>query len=59
MSTDLEGKVVCNPVRRLLADRENGPALSDGLKGGLSAVPIGMQNILCGPLFKEAEGDQR
>ena len=59
MSTDVEAEAVCKTVRRLLADRENGPTLSDGLKGGLSAMLIWMQNFLRGPLFKAAEGDQR
>ncbi len=43
---------------RLLADKDTGPALLDDLKGGLSAMPIWMQDILRAPLFDAVEGDQ-
>ena len=42
----------------MLADKETGPALLEDLKGGLSAMPIWMQDILRAPLFDAAEGDQ-
>ena len=59
MSNDVEGEAVRKTIRRLLADRETGPALLDDLKGGLSAMPIWMQDILRAPLFEAAEGNQR
>jgi hypothetical protein len=59
MSNDVEGAVVRKTVRRLLADKETGPALLDDLKGGLSAMPIWMQDILRAPLFEPVEGYQR
>jgi hypothetical protein len=43
-------------VRRMLADKEAGPALLDDLKGGLSAMPIWMQDILRGPLSDATAG---
>ena len=46
MSSDEEPAAVQSTVRRLLADQETGPALLDDLKGGLSAMPIWMQDIL-------------
>jgi len=58
MSSDEELAAVQSTVRRLLADQETGPALLDDLKGGLSAMPIWMQEILRGPLSDAAEGDQ-
>ncbi len=58
MSNDVEGATVRKTVRRLLTDQETGPALLDDLKGGLSAMPIWMQDILRGPLFDGAEVDQ-
>ena len=58
MSNDVEGEAVRKTVRRLLANKETGPALLDDLKGGLSAMPIWMQDILRAPLFDAAEGDQ-
>lgn len=58
MSNDVEGKIVRKTVLRLLADKDTGPALLDDLKGGLSAMPIWMQDILRAPLFDAAEGDQ-
>lgn len=59
MSTDVEGEAVRKTVRRLLADRDTGPALLDDLKGGLSAMPIWMQDILRSPLFAAAAGGQQ
>jgi hypothetical protein len=58
MSNDVEGATVRKTVRRLLDDKDTGPALLDDLKGGLSAMPIWMQDILRAPLFDAAEGDQ-
>ncbi|WP_417280496.1 DUF6088 family protein [Celeribacter sp.] len=58
MSNDVEGEAVRKTVRRLLADKKSGSALSDDLKGGLSAMPIWMQDILRALLFDAAEGDQ-
>jgi hypothetical protein len=57
MSSDEELAAVQSTVRRLLADQETGPALLDDLKGGLSAMPIWMQEILRGPLSAAAEPD--
>ncbi|MEM5469503.1 MAG: DUF6088 family protein [Sulfitobacter sp.] len=54
MSNDLEREAVRKTVRRMLADKETGPALLDDLKCGLSAMPIWMQEILRGPLFDAA-----
>jgi hypothetical protein len=59
MSDDEEREVVRKTVRRRLADNENGLTLMDDLMGGLSAMPIWMQDILRGPLFEAAEWDQR
>lgn len=59
MSNDVEGATVRKTVRRLLADKDTGAALLDDLKGGLSAMPIWMQDILRKPLFDVAEKDQR
>ena len=42
----------------MLADKEAGPALLDDLKGGLSAMPIWMQDILRALLFEASERDQ-
>jgi hypothetical protein len=58
MSNDVEREAVRKTVRRMLADKETGPALLDDLKGGLSAMPIWMQEILRGPLFDAAAGDR-
>ncbi len=58
MSNDVEREAVRKTVRRILADKETGPALLDDLKGGLSAMPIWMQEILRGPLFDAAAGDR-
>ena len=58
MSNDEEQAAVQSAVRRLLADQENGPALLEDLKGGLSAMPIWMQKILRGPLSDATEVDQ-
>jgi hypothetical protein len=58
MSNDEEQAAVQSAVRRLLADQENGPALLEDLKSGLSAMPIWMQEILRGPLSDAAEVDQ-
>ena len=58
MSNDVEGATVHKTVRRLLADECTGPALLDDLKGGLSAMPIWMQDILRRPLLDAAEGGQ-
>ena len=58
MSNDAEREPVRKTVRRMLADKEAGPALLDDLKGGLSAMPIWMQEILRGPLFDAAAGDR-
>lgn len=58
MSTNVEGDAVRKTVRRLLADRETGPALLDDLRAGLSAMPIWMQGTLRGLLFDAAGGDQ-
>ena len=58
MSNDAEKAPVRKTVRRMLADKETGPALLDDLKGGLSAMPIWMQEILRGPLFDAAAGDR-
>ncbi|HCP82446.1 MAG TPA: hypothetical protein DIT67_13045 [Octadecabacter sp.] len=58
MSSDVEESAVRKAVRRMLADKKTGPALLDDLKGGLSAMPIWMQDILRGPLFEAAEDNQ-
>jgi hypothetical protein len=58
MSNDVEREAVRKTVHRMLADKETGPALLDDLKGGLSAMPIWMQEILRGPLFDAAAGDR-
>ena len=58
MSSDAERAAAQSAVRRLLADKETGPALLDDLKGGLSAMPIWMQDILRGPLTDAAEVHQ-
>jgi len=58
MSDDVEREAVRKTVRRMLADKETGPTLLDDLKGGLSAMPIWMQEILRGPLFDAAEVHQ-
>ena len=58
MSNDAKRTTVRKTVRRLLADKDTGPALFDDLKGGLSAMPIWMQDILRAPLFDAIEGDQ-
>lgn len=58
MSSDEEQAAVQSAVRRLLADQENGAALLDDLKSGLSAMPIWMQDILRGHLFGAAAGDR-
>ena len=58
MSNDEELAAVQRAVCRLLADQENGPALLEDLKSGLSAMPIWMQEILRGPLSDAAEVDQ-
>jgi hypothetical protein len=58
MSNDVEREAVRKTVRRMLADKETGPVLLDDLKGGLSAMPIWMQEILRGPLFDAAAGDR-
>ena len=58
MSDDVEREAVRKTVRRMLADKETGPALLHDLKGGLSAMPIWMQDILRGPLSDAAEVDQ-
>jgi len=58
MSNDEEQAAVQRAVCRLLADQENGPALLEDLKSGLSAMPIWMQEILRGPLSDAAEVDQ-
>jgi len=58
ISNDAEREPVRKTVRRMLADKETGPALLDDLKGGLSAMPIWMQEILRGPLFDAAAGDR-
>ncbi len=58
MSSDEEQAAAQSTVRRLLADQETGPALWDDLKGGLSAMPIWMQDIVRGPLSDAAEVDQ-
>ena len=58
MSNDEDQSAVRSAVRRLLADQENGLALLEDLKGGLSAMPIWMQDILRGPLSDVAEVDQ-
>ena len=56
MSNDVEREAVRKTVRRMLADKETGPALLDDLKGGLSAMPIWMQDILRGPLSDATAG---
>lgn len=56
MSNDAEREPVRKTVRRMLADKEAGPALLDDLKGGLSAMPIWMQAILRGPLSDATVG---
>jgi len=56
MSNDAEKAPVRKTVRRMLADKEAGPALLDDLKGGLSAMPIWMQDILRGPLSDATAG---
>ena len=56
MSNDAEREPVRKTVRRMLADKEAGPALVDDLKGGLSAMPIWMQAILRGPLSDATVG---
>ena len=58
MSSDEEQAAAQSKVRRLLADQETGPALRDDLKGGLSAMPIWMQDIVRGTLADAAEIDQ-
>ena len=58
MSNDVEGATVRKTVLRLLADKDTGPALLDDLKGGLSAMPIWMQDILRALLFEASERDQ-
>lgn len=58
MSSDEEQAAAQSKVRRLLADQETGPALRDDLKGGLSAMPIWMQDIVRGTLADAAEVDQ-
>ena len=58
MSDDIEREAVRKTVRRMLADKETGPALLDDLKGGLSAMPIWMQDILRGPLLDTTAGDR-
>jgi len=58
MSNDVEGATVRKTVRRLLADKDTGPALLDDLKGGLSAMPIWMQDILRALLIEASERDQ-
>ena len=58
MSNDVEGATVRKTVRRLLSDKDKGPALLDDLKGGLSAMPIWMQDILRALLFEASERDQ-
>lgn len=59
MSDDVEREVVRKTIRRILADKEAGPALLGDLKGGLSAMPIWMQDIVRGPLSDAAEVHQR
>ena len=54
----MSGATVRKTVLRLLADKDTGPALLDDLKGGLSAMPIWMQDILRAPLFEASERDQ-
>jgi len=58
MSDDVEREAVRKTVCGMLADKETGPALLDDLKGGLSAMPIWMQEILRGPLSDAAEVHQ-
>ncbi|SFE99220.1 Transcriptional regulator, AbiEi antitoxin, Type IV TA system [Sulfitobacter brevis] len=58
MSSDAEKAAAQSAVRRKLADKETGLALLDDLKGGLSAMPIWMQDIVRGPLSDAAEVDQ-
>ena len=58
MSNDVEAATVRKTVLRLLADKDTGPALLDDLKGGLSAMPIWMQDTLRVLLFDAPEGDQ-
>ena len=58
MSNDVEEAAVRQTVRRLLADKETGPALLEDLKGGLSAMPIWMQDIVREPLSDAAEVHQ-
>lgn len=55
MTNETEQEAVRKTVRRMLADKETGPVLLDDLKGGLSAMPIWMQDILRGPLSDAAE----
>lgn len=58
MSDDVEREAIRKTVRRMLADKETGPALLDDLKGGLSAMPIWMQDIVREPLSDAAEVHQ-
>tara|TARA_R110002124_G_scaffold286545_1_gene467793 strand:- start:423 stop:1106 length:684 start_codon:yes stop_codon:yes gene_type:complete len=58
VSNDVEREAVRKTVCRMLADKETGPALLDDLKGGLSAMPIWMQESLRGPLSDAAEVHQ-
>lgn len=58
MSDDVELEAVRKTVCRVRADKETGPALLDDLKGGWSAMPIWMQEILRGPLSDAAEVHQ-
>lgn len=55
LSNDVEREAVRKTVRRMLADNETGLALMYDLKGGLSAMPIWMQDIVRGPLSDAAE----
>jgi len=52
MTSDDERSRVVALIRKLLRDKSTGPALLADLKGGMSAMPIWMQDILRAPIIQ-------